>query len=365
MVVNPHGVVAAVDEIIGELIHRRLRQETCGEAEIRPVEPDPFLRRLLECERSLRRRPDETVLSGWSVGEEGEIECTAAVDGPLKRKRLPLVILLHLHRLVADCPEVNRPVGEGHPRNHPDRFRRRRLEAQRLRPRFRQCKTGSVKPDEGLRIFRAPHDRRIFPPERIPPVAAIGAGNYRNADRRTIRVLCNHGAERRSWLRRPGRSVQEIDRPGTVFRQCERSGRNGETALFPGEHESGTAAVLRRVKHLERESTRPYRAGLHLPQIVLRPLIGPAPLPVSGDLVGESHVRRHLQTGNLRCDRKDPERERELRFAKFSAPRRRAEAEGKSIILEFPIVLNGQSERISGDKHLVSTGNRKAELFCL
>ena len=365
VVVNPHGVVAAVDEIIGELIHRRLRQETCGEAEIRPVEPDLFLRRLLECERSLRRRPDETVLSGWSVGEEGEIECTAAVDFPLECKRLPLVILLQHHRLVADRGKAGLPVGKGHAGDHPDRFRRRRLEAQQFRPGLRQCKTGSVKSDKGFRILRAPHDRRIFPPERIPPVAAIGAGNYRNADRRAIRILHDQCAERRPVLRRPGGGMQQIDRSGAVFRQLQRDGGGGKSALFPGEHESGTAAVLRRVKHLEREGARPDRAGFQFPQIVFRPLISPAAFPVSSDLIGEVHVCRLLQADRLDRDRNNPEREGKFRLTDFPAARFCAETERERLILKFPIILNRQPERIPRYLHLISTGDREAELFCI
>ena len=70
VMMNPHRVVTAVDEIVGQLIDRLLRQIVRREAEIRPVEADALSGSLLEGQRTGRRRPDEAVFPGRRIGEE-------------------------------------------------------------------------------------------------------------------------------------------------------------------------------------------------------------------------------------------------------------------------------------------------------
>jgi len=68
-----------------------------------------------------------------------------------------------------------------------------------------------------------------------------------------------------------------------------------EAGGFPGQHDAGKSLVPSGIDHVEIHSAEPDGADRQHAQVVLRALVGPAALAVSGGLVGKPHVGRGAQ----------------------------------------------------------------------
>ena len=146
-------------------------------------------------------------------------------------------------------------------------------------------------------------------------------------------------------LFRPGQCVEQRDvfprRASRKLRRC--TPRQPETLLIP-QHQTGFAAVLPRIDDVEFNSFKPPLPERKQPEVVLRPLIGPAADSVFRPLIPElpvecgTQVQRFTPVGDLR----DRHRQFRLRHLAFGGGEQNAERVSGEF--PFPVVLQIQGE---------------------
>ena len=230
------------------------------------------------------------VFAGRSVEQPREVK-RAAPDRVLVEGELPVVSGIQCKRpllIVLDGRERNSLVRDQRRAGHqPDRIVRTGQfhgpDRFALKPEPAQ-----VHADDRARVLPLKHDCGVDGSGRFPPVAdvaavddfeigsgAVGVGDFDRAGRLAVA---------------PGGGVEQIE--PRIFSAVSRNHGFFEE-LRPGrvaEREHGFPAVLRRIEHPDRHIAEGLQSERHDGEIVVRPLVGPAALPVVFDRIGEAHV---------------------------------------------------------------------------
>ena len=362
---NPQRVVTVPDQNLRQIVDRFLGEEVGAVHKIDSVEAQPLAGRLFKGQRSIRRGLHIAVLTGRSVEQEREIQRTAHDRLAGVIEPFPRHILLDDHRGVILGTKPDRPVGERDSRHHPDRSRSSHAEPQRNRPRLFQRKTRSVKSDLRHRILALPGNRGIFPAIGSPPVAAVDNRPDRNLLHRTVGILGNQHAKLRAEFRRPAGGVQKIDSARIVPRKRQFDFGSDKTALGFRHNQRRLPVVFRRIDNIEGDGIHGQPAGFETAQIVVRPLVGPAALAVTGDFVGKAEIRRRRQRNRQRLTPVHLEIDFEGGLVKHTGIRRHVDPDRMVHPAETRIVLNHEFERIPGNRDLVTAARVKLQLLRL
>ncbi|MST95758.1 hypothetical protein FYJ85_01685 [Victivallaceae bacterium BBE-744-WT-12] len=115
-----------------------------------------------------------------------------------------------------------------------------------------------------------------------------------------------------------------------------------EFPLPGGKHKAGASVVASRIDDIEIDAKGGKPPRLHHTQIVGRPLVGPAALPVVWLLVLESHIEHIFQIGGNSERRLKPYANLQDGIVNFSGRWSRSDPEYKILIIPFPVILNQQ-----------------------
>ena len=130
VMVNSDTVISAECEIIREPVHFFPGQVVRRTAKIDPVETDSLVRSIFKCQRTIRRRTDESVFSGGSVQKAGEVQRGTFREGSFVIEPLPLRIFPDFERFAVCGYKMDRLCGEGYAGDHPDRILRHDLKPE-------------------------------------------------------------------------------------------------------------------------------------------------------------------------------------------------------------------------------------------
>ena len=338
--VQPDRIETKSGHPVSELLRPLLRKILRTGAEIGPIETNRLIGSIPERQLPIADH-HRTVFPGRRIEAAGEIQ-----RGPWQHilavpDRLPVPSRNNVHRrtrearnpLISDRGSDDAPDGtagrsEG---DLPDRlvFNRERR---------------AVKSDKRTGVGSRPGKFTVPAGHRSPPVPDIDVSRDRDLGGGSV-LIDNPDPANLPETRRPGQSVKQKQIVAADRRFHPDGGLTGEIAARrPRQHQTGFAVVGGGGGDVEIDPDPALSADRNHAQVILRSLVGPAPLLVAGGLIGKSHVDGGTQIdrgGTVRLLRKS----QLLRsLCDFSGTGGETDSHHVARQLVGPLILNGQPE---------------------